>query len=182
MVHFKNILTLEGIRPGAVRNFRRKLAIEEAAGVGRFYFPKPGPDDEAEECKTDEASRAGCFLGQFKLVFQFRLSADATLCICHRTAQKTSGEATFVRRSCGVQPNLSASDNLLAEANVIGVMKMLTSSASGFLENDFPVTFLRSADVKHTVCAQPRILGNWKTYDLPGIQTSKTFPLRFSFE
>ena len=78
-VNFRHILNLPGLLPGAFRNYKRKLAIEEFVREGRYYFPKPVTGEE--ECAVDPAMRDRCFLGQFKLVCQIRLSETATLTV-----------------------------------------------------------------------------------------------------
>ena len=78
-VNFRHILNLPGLLPGASRNYKSKLVIEEFVREGRYYFPKPVTGEE--ECAVDPAMRDRCFLGQFKLVFQIRLSETATLTV-----------------------------------------------------------------------------------------------------
>jgi hypothetical protein len=47
-VNFRHILNLPGLLPGASRNYKSKLVIEEFVREGRYYFPKPVTGEE--EC------------------------------------------------------------------------------------------------------------------------------------
>ena len=60
-------------------------------------------------------------------------------------------------------------------------MTWLTSRRDGIAQEEFPLAFMRREGQSRQILAKPRILGNWKTYSLDGIQESKKFPLRFTW-